>query len=166
MNIQARATLCGLLAVLLSGCISTGEEGLPITTTMAPAPAPKVVSTLHVEACPPNGVPVQTAPLSQRFIVEEGFDRIVIEYGETGEGTVTPSIRFVEENKEVWGGDQRQVNTAPTACGQHGSHGPGEEIDVEPGEYESRIQYAGAVDITLTITARSSRNADMMHSDH
>lgn len=139
---------------------------MPITTSMAPAPSPKVVSTLHAAACPPTGAPAQTAPLAQRFIVEEGFDQLVIEYGETGEGTVTPSVRFVEENKYVWGNTQRQVNTAPTLCGQHGNHGPGEEITVEPGEYESRIQYTGSVDVVLTITARSSRNNDTMHTDH
>ncbi len=158
--------MCGLLAALvLSGCISGGDEGLPVTSSMAaPPPTPKLVSTLPVHACPGEGVPAQTAPLTQRFIVDEGFDQLVIEYGETGQGLVTPSIRFVEENEYIWGNDQRQVNSG--LCGMHGAHGPGEELAVEPGEYESKIQYNGSVDIAFTITARSSRSNDTMHTDH
>lgn len=167
LNATARATMCGLLAALvLSGCISGGEEGLPVTSSMAaPAPTPKVVSTLPVDTCPPDGSPpVQTATLMQRFIVDEGFDQLVIEYGESGQGLVTPAIRFVEENEVIWGNDQRQVNAG--TCGMHGAHGPGEELAVEPGEYEARIQYSGTVDIVFTITARSTRSNDTMHSEH
>jgi hypothetical protein len=162
------AVLFLFLAIALAGCLDDAGDVAPTTSAPMIRPAPEVVSQLEANACPPTGVPVQTATLSERFVVAEGFDEIVIEYGETGEGLVTPSIRYVEENKFVWGNEQRQVNTIAqgVACGAHGNHGPGETILVEPGEYEARIQYTGTVDIVLTVTARVSGGNDTMHADH
>ena len=151
------------VALVLSGCLNGAEQVAPTTSSMPPPP-PKVVSEMHVDACE---MPVQTTSSRERFVVDEGFDQIVIDYGETGVGQVTASIRYVEENKNVWGGEQHTVNTAQSGgCGAHGSHGPGEAVDVEPGEYEANIQYTGSVDVVLSITARSSRSNDTMHSEH
>ena len=169
LHAPARSGFIGIVAaLLLSGCASNDGEVSPTTSQTSLPPAPKVVlADFAAHACPGAAPPVQTASLRQRFVVDDGYDRIIVEYGETGEGQVMASIRFVEENKNVWIRDQHPVNTVAegVACGAHGSHGPGDEVTVDPGEYEASIQYTGTVDVVMSVTARSSRGNMTDHMD-
>lgn len=137
----------------------------PTTSSMATPPTPKVVWDGSTDACPP-APPVQLASKRQMFAVEEGYDELIVEYYVTGEGQVTPGIRYVEENKYVWGGQAENVNSAPTTCGSHGAHPPGDPVKVEPGQYEGIVQYTGSVSVTFIITARSTRDNMTDHGGH
>jgi hypothetical protein len=153
--------------MVFSGCTGAGDATVAPTTSMMMPPAPKVLESKDLDACPPAGQPPVT--YQKTITVDDGYDTLVIAFHATGEGQVTRQLRSSDSGKVVWGQQNQMVNTLAdgTNCGDHSHKGGGDTLTVEPGLFALTMSYTGAVSMHIDITERSSQSNDTgMHMDH
>lgn len=146
-----------VVVLLLAGCV--GGSGSDVTPTPSPGapPQPEQVLMQEIDACPGGSPPAQTSATTGKFEVKPGYDELLIAFHASGEGQGGAEIRWVEEGTVVWSRpSSTQINSAPTVCGGHAHAGGGETVKVEPGNYTTRLSYAGVVAIHFEVIARSS----------